>query len=153
MKYIVRSLLVLSLVVLMGQGCNPFGGAQQQMSEDFVEGVVEQKTGVRMELESGKLPEHFPEDVPRYPGAEYVSSVVTNEGKIAIANFRTEDAPELVHAWFKTELEGSGFTLDTVFQAGASIQLYKKDTVKITVQTQADPEEGGTAVSIQRAES
>ena len=173
MKNVLRGFLILSVVVIMGQGCNPFQRAQEKAGEAFVEKMVESQTEGKVKLdldretvdfetedgtgqmrlgEGSKLADNFPDDVPRYPEASYVSSVVTNEGKTAIANFRTEDSPEDVQAWFKSELEGDGFELDLTFQAGASLQLYKKGDVKISVQSQADEDNGLTVVSIQRAE-
>ena len=155
MKYFFQGFLVLSLVVLMGQGCNPFQRAQERAGEAILERTIESQTGGNVEIDVGggaSLPKNFPDDVPRYPGAEYVSALVTDEGKVAIANFKTEDSAHDVQAWFKSEIEANGYELDTVFEIGASLQLYRKGEAKISIQTQRNEDEGVTVVSIQKAE-
>lgn len=174
MKNVVRGALILSLMVVMGQGCNPFKRAEERIAESIVERAIERQSNGEVDVDFGdgkvdfkteegsgqmrvgegsKLADNFPSDVPRYPGANYVSSFVAAEGKTGIANFRTSDSPEDVQAWFKSELESDGFTLSGLFQMGGSIQLYEKGEVKITVQTQVDEQGGGAVVSLQRAES
>ncbi len=173
MKYFLQGFLIFSLAAIIGAGCNPIQNAKEKAAETIVEKAIERETDgkVNVDFEEGsvdfktedgegqmrfgegvELPKNFPDDVPRYAGAKYISAFVNNEGKTAIANFRTEDSPEDVQAWFKSQLEGDGFELDLVFQAGASLQLYKKGDVKLTVQTQADEDEGDTVVTLQRAE-
>ena len=173
MKSFFQSLLVLSLVAVMGQGCNPIKNAEQRATEAIAERIIEANSDGEVDVDFSEnevnfktkdgdgqmrfgdnveLPPDFPNDVPQYAGAKYVSAYVSNEGKTAIANFRTNDASEEVQAWFKSELERDGFSLDAVFQMGAALQLYEKGDVKITVQTQPDEDEGYTVVSLQRAE-
>lgn len=153
MKKIATGLFAFSLVVLMGQGCNPFQNFGQRAGEKAVEQTIEQQTGAQVDLGidgEAKLPDNFPDDVPRYPNAKYVSAIVTNEGKVAIAYFTTKDSSDDIQHWFQTQLEGDDFTLDTTFAIGGSIQYYTKGDVKITVQAQE--EDGETTVSLQRAE-
>jgi hypothetical protein len=153
MKKAMTGFLALSLLVIMGQGCNPFKRFEQSVGEEITERVIERSTGGQVEIGidgEAKLPSSFPEDVPRYPDARYVSASVTNEGKIAIANFKTGDSATEVQSWFKSELEAGGFALDTTFALGGSIQYYTKGDIRLTVQTQE--RDGETVVSIQRAE-
>lgn len=123
---------------------------EQRIGEEIGEGLVEGMAGGGADLELGTLPADFPSDVPRYPDAEYVSAVVMNDGRIAIANFSVNDSPEAVVAWFEGEMAASGFELDEDMAKLGLFRIFKKDKITVTLQTQA--REGKTYVSVQRAE-
>ncbi len=109
--------------------------------------------GGQADLELGKLPADFPEDVPRYPDAEYVSAVHMQDRNISIANFTTKDEPQAVVDWFDRELKASGFAPDEDIAKLGLFRVYNKGAVKITIQTQRSEGSGETTVSVQRVVS
>ncbi len=152
-----RSMVLVVGLSLMGAGCNPFESMQkrveQRIGEEIGEKIVEGMAGGDADVEIGgtELQANFPSDVPRYPNAVYVASVVQKEGEIAIANFRTQDSGDEVASWFATELTRDGFVLDTDIAIGALARIYKKGDVTITLQVQSGGETNKeTVVSIQR---
>ncbi|HVM90946.1 MAG TPA: hypothetical protein VMU11_03565, partial [Verrucomicrobiae bacterium] len=69
---------------LMGLGCNPTASITQKVTDTAVEQAIKAQTGVDVHVNgSANLSSDFPSDVPRYPGANYVSSLV--QGRVAIA--------------------------------------------------------------------
>lgn len=151
---LVRVAAIMAGLSLMGAGCNPFAPLQQRMEqrigEEIGEGLIEGMAGGGADLELGTLPADFPSDIPRYPDAEYVSAVVMNDGKVAIANFSVNDSPEEIVAWFDAEMAASGFELDEGMVKLGLFRIFKKDKVTVTLQTQS--RDGKTYVSVQRAE-
>lgn len=151
----VRSVSLVSLLALLGAGCDPFAPARDRIADEvgeaIGEGLLEGSLGGDTDLELGKIPANFPNDVPRYPDAQVASAIVTNEGRIAIMNFSTKDSPEDVVSWFDGEMAAGGFVLDEGIAKLGLFRVYEKDDVKITLQTQKREGAAETAVTVSRA--
>jgi hypothetical protein len=151
----VRAAIVVAGLSLLGAGCNPFARVEQNLGESVAEGAIERAIGGDADVDIGtaKLQENFPSDVPRYPNANYLASIIQKEGGYAIANFTTSDEMSDIADWFDIELKKEGFELDTDMSFGGLARVYQKDGVAITLQIQGpDDESNETTVSIQRLE-
>lgn len=155
-KTMLRTAAAVAALALLGAGCNPFARVQDRISdrigEEIGERLLEGSVGGGTDLELGKIPADFPSDVPRYPGAEILSAVITNEGRIAIMNFKTGDSAEAVVEWYGDQLVSAGFESDADIAKLGLFRVYTKGEVKITIQTQRIPNENKTAVTVTRAE-
>ena len=60
-----------------------------------------------------ELPGNFPEDVPRYPGAEVVKARPTSEAGISVA-FSTADDPAKVASYFADQFAAQGWATNRV---------------------------------------
>ena len=95
------------------------------------------------------MPANFPSDVPRYPGAVYVSSYVKDN--IAIANFTTSDSAEDVTAWFEAQLLAGGFKRFEGDLLTGTVRVYEKDDIHLVVQAARSEKSNTTGVSLQRS--
>jgi hypothetical protein len=59
------------------------------------------------------LPENFPEDIPRYPGAEVVKARPASEDGISVG-FSTSDDPAKVAAYFADQFAAQGWATNRV---------------------------------------
>jgi hypothetical protein len=60
-----------------------------------------------------ELPENFPEDIPRYPGAEVVKARPSSESGISVG-FSTTDDPAKVAAYFADQFAAQGWATNRV---------------------------------------
>jgi hypothetical protein len=60
-----------------------------------------------------ELPENFPEDIPRYPGAEVVKARPPSEDGISVG-FTTTDDPAKVAAYFADQFAAQGWATNRV---------------------------------------
>jgi hypothetical protein len=149
-KYLLLGAPLLA-VALMGLGCNPFASVTQKVTDTAVEQAIKAKTGIDVNVNgSANLSSDFPSDVPRYPGAVYVSSLV--QATVAIANFTTTDDPKTVSDWFDAQLKAEGFTQDENVVMNGTIRIYHKGNVTMNVTAMSKGDGTPTSVSIQRAE-
>jgi hypothetical protein len=146
--YLAGVLVVLSVA---GLGCNPFASVSQKVTDNAVEQAIKARTGIDVNVNgSGSLSSDFPTDVPRYPGATYVSSMV--QAKIAIANFTTKDDAQKVSDYYDAQLKAAGFTGDLTEVMNGTVKLYHKDNISITVSAFTKEDGSLTSVSLQRVE-
>jgi hypothetical protein len=65
------------------------------------------------EVWSTTLPESYPEDVPRYPGAEVARAKLAPDGALT-ARFTSADAPDKVGAYFSDAFAGQGWSTQKI---------------------------------------
>jgi hypothetical protein len=72
-----------------------------------------------------ELPEDYPEDAPRYPGAK-VNASAWRQGRVA-ATFSTKDTPDKVTSYVKQQLGSNGWqtTPETEFESGVLLTATK----------------------------
>jgi hypothetical protein len=141
---------VLVTLSVAGLGCNPTASVTQKITDTAVEKAIKAQTGVDVNVNgSGSLADNFPSDVPRYPGALYVSSLV--QDKVAIANFTTKDSDKTVSDWFDAKLKAAGFTNDMSEVLNGTVKIYHNANVSITITAFTKEDGSETSVSVQRA--
>jgi hypothetical protein len=118
----------LVLIVLMSIGSAVVG---KFFAKKIVQGVVEKgkvtftdaKTGAKVDIGSGKVPDTFPKDFPLYPGAKVVSAMSGNEsGKNNgfWLTMTTTDSLAKVEAFYKTQFTAGGWTVSSTFTTGGT---------------------------------
>jgi len=118
--------ILLLVVAMLGLvGC-------QQIAEQAAETAIEKSTGTKIDkngdsitiegeggekasIGTGELPQGFPADVPVYEGAAVTGSFAQGSGaeQTYSVTLETSDDPATVNAWYLTELEAKGWTIDT----------------------------------------
>ena len=97
------------------------------------------------------IPDNFPSDVPVYPGAQPAQGRgVELEGKpLAAVQLVTNDSPEDVYEFYRTNLESQGWTIESSEPAGAgtAINAVKGDSCRTSLLIQP-AESGGADVFI-----
>jgi len=74
---------------------------------------------------SDKLPSNWPSDVPVYPGAKVTASVAGagDQANGNYASLESSDAVAAVIAWYKKEVPGAGWTVETDAMISGSLML------------------------------
>lgn len=111
---------VLIVSVLGGAGCSKI---REKIEEKATEKAIEGATGGAVKIDNGngtvtltnkdkgttatvgaqaKLPDHWPSDVPVYPGASIVGSVDSDDGQMV--TLESTDAPDKVISFYKSKL-------------------------------------------------
>lgn len=165
--------LPLAAVALTGLGCNPFASVQQKIGESVTEKVIEGATGGKVDVNSGdnavtfrdaktgdysawgenaKIPDDFPSDVPRYPGAKTVTVSLQGNKKEASLAQTTSDSVSKVVEWFAGQMRNNGFTEASSLDLGTSGKMisYEKGDVKIGATIAGDEESKETTLIISR---
>ncbi len=168
-------LLPLAAVALTGLGCNPFASVQQKLGEAVTEKVIEGATGGKVDVNSGdnavtfrdaktgdysawgenaKIPDDFPSDVPRYPGAKTLTVSLKGDKKEAGLSQITSDSLSKVADWFAEQMRNAGFAETSTLDLGASgkVVAYEKGSVKMGVTIAGDEEVKETSLIITRTE-
>lgn len=95
---------------------------------------TDSKTGAKVDIGSNSVPDTFPKDFPLYPGAKVTSSLSGAQAGKSNGfwlTMTTPDTSEQVIAFYKTELEKNGWSVDSVFNAnGMNTQGISKGTWK-----------------------
>ncbi|MBI5019213.1 hypothetical protein HZB58_02995 [Candidatus Gottesmanbacteria bacterium] len=81
---------------------------------------TDSKTGAKVNIGSGEVPDTFPKDFPLYPGAKVTSSLSgaeSGEGSGFWLTLATPDALDKVTAYYKKELAASGWNTESTFSA------------------------------------
>jgi hypothetical protein len=81
------------------------------------------KTGTKVDIGSGKVPDAFPKDFPLYPGAKVTSAMSGAEAGKSNGfwlTMTTADSPDKVAAFYKAQFAGSGWTISTTYTAGGT---------------------------------
>jgi hypothetical protein len=133
----------LVLIVLIGLGGAIVGRFfAKKVSVGLLQNAIEQKTGVKTNLQdvekgkvtftdtktgakvdigSGKIPDTFPKDFPLYPNAKVASAM---SGAQAEKNngfwltMTTPDSVDAVSTFYKSQLGATGWTIDATYTAG-----------------------------------
>lgn len=88
--------------------------------EDGKMTFTDSKTGAKVNIGSGEVPDTFPKDFPLYPGAKVTSSLSgaqTGEGSGFWLTLSTADALDKVSDFYKKELADKGWTTQSSFSA------------------------------------
>lgn len=131
----------LILIVLIGAGTTVFF---KFFAKKAIQGVIENKTGIKtnisdlekgkvtftdtktgakVDIGSGKVPDTFPKDFPLYPGAKVASAMSGAESGKSNGfwlTMTTTDSPDKVDAFYKAQFASSGWTISTTYTAGGT---------------------------------
>lgn len=174
---------LLSGLALMGLGCNPLASLEQKVGERVAEGVAERalenagggKFDVDLNGTNGeaggltvrdnktgdfyitgtnvKIPDDFPKDIPAYKDATTMAVSFTKKSNSGFLLQQTSDDVAKVADWYKSQLQGAGFTNDGDMDAGtAKILSFKKGTVTISVSITRDDATSKTSIQAARDE-
>lgn len=92
--------------------------------------ITDSKTGSKVDIGSGKMPDNFPKDFPVYPGAK-VGSAMTGAASGKSNGFwltmTTGDSVDQVTSFYKGEFAKNGWTVDSTFSsAGTNTESVSK---------------------------
>lgn len=99
------------------------------------------KTGAKVDVGSGTIPENFPKDFPIYPGSKVTSSLSGDGFWLTLS---TPDAPDKVAAYYETALKANGWSTESsTAQTGGTNLVVKKDKLNgyLTVAKENDANE------------
>lgn len=128
----------LVLIVLMSIGTFFVGKFfASKIAGGALEKVIENKTGVSVDVGNGKMPDNFPKDFPIYSQATVTSSLsggANESGKGFWLTLTTPDTLEQVASYYKTALPGNGWTVTANYSAGGTqTETITKGTMSGTV--------------------
>lgn len=118
--------------------------------EDVAKGKMtftDEKTGQKVEVGTGKIPDTFPKDFPVYPGSKVTSSLSgtgTEEKNGFWLTLTTQDAFDKVAAYYKTNLKSNGWKTSSTLETATNLTLaVGKGTLEgtLTVGREADAKE------------
>lgn len=101
-------------------------GIQSNLS-DIEKGKVsftDPKTGAKLDVGSGTIPEGFPKDFPVYPGAKILSSLTGNQsgqGNGFWLTLSTSDSVDQVKSYYETNLKANGWTFEPTIGASSGV--------------------------------
>ncbi len=81
---------------------------------------TDSKTGAKVDIGTGKVPDNFPKDFPLYPGAKVTSALSgaqSGKNNGFWLTLSTPDSVDKVTAFYKTELAKNGWTIDATYTA------------------------------------
>lgn len=158
----------LSVIALMGVGCNPVASlterVQKTVVESAVESAIEQNAGGDVDVNldgSGKnavtfrdektgdytawgedveVPAEFPSDVPRLNGSKVIQVMLSKQGKTASISFTSTDSFDRVAEQMDASAKSQGYTRTGVMEASseARVMTYEKDKVTLAVTVAAN---------------
>ncbi len=85
--------------------------------------LTDQKTGAKMDIGSGQIPDSFPKDFPIYPGSKVTSSLSgAQQGKSNgfWVTLTTADSFDKVDAYYKNALSSSGWKTSSTFSTSGT---------------------------------
>jgi hypothetical protein len=167
-------LVALSLLALLGAGCNPFDTAKQAAqtaAQGAMEEAIKAKTGADLKFskegvtytdkdgrvfaigEEVKIPDAFPKDIPLYPAAKPTSVSVSDDRLTASILLRSTASVADIIAWYDTEAVKVGWEKkgDTD-AAGTKVTSYKRgegdamETLVLSVSASTDGTNGSMIV-------
>lgn len=83
--------------------------------------ITDSKTGTKVDIGSGKIPDTMPKDFPIYPGAKVTSSLSGAQGGKANGiwlTLSTPDSLDAVTAYYKTQLVANAWVVAQTYTAG-----------------------------------
>lgn len=81
---------------------------------------TDEKTGAKVNIGTGELPDTFPKEFPLYPGYTVTSSLsgdASGKSNGFWLTLSTQDSSEKVVSFYKTELVKNGWTIESTFTA------------------------------------
>lgn len=85
---------------------------------------TDSKTGAKVDIGSGKVPDNFPTDFPLYPGAKVASAMSGNQtgsNNGFWLTMSTPDSLDKVTAYYGSQLKSGGWTISTTYTAGGTM--------------------------------
>jgi len=163
--------LAAASLILFGAGCNPFQSVQNKIGEKVTEGIVNQATGGKVNINSQgqqvtytdnktgatsafgedvKLPDGFPKDAYIYPGTKITGVTLSKEnGVSASVILTTSDASKAVADWYAKTAKDNGYTEASSFTVnGMESRSYTKGNATITMNATPDTDKGTTSIVV-----
>ncbi len=167
-----------SVLSLLGVGCNPLASlterVQKTVVESAVEKAIEKNAGGDVDVNldgSGKnavtfrdektgdytawgedveVPAEFPSDVPRLNGTKVVQVMLSNQGKTASISFLSTEGFDRVVEQMDAAVKAQGYTRTGVMEASteARVMTYEKDTLTLAVTIAAGSDPEEPTVSV-----
>jgi hypothetical protein len=81
------------------------------------------KTGAKVDIGSGKIPDTFPQDFPLYPGAKVTSAVSgaqSGQNNGFWLTLSSTDSVDKVDAFYTSQFAANGWTVDSTFTANGT---------------------------------
>lgn len=160
----IKCLIFLFIVIILTQGCifNSNGGklpdevinSQQQNIKHQEEITMTNKGGENISFNTGKLPKNFPSDIPLYPKAEILASIMYNDKHEDVLSLETGDSITEIENFYKKELTGKGWKIEKVFstdKSGIFSGIKDRRTVSIAI-TKGAKSKNNIALSITKTE-
>src|SRR5258706_15106199 len=85
---------------------------------------TDSKTGAKVDIGTGKVPDTFPKDFPVYPGAKVTSSLAgaaSGKNNGFWLTLSTGDALDTVAMYYKNQLVANGWTIGSTYTAGDTV--------------------------------
>lgn len=156
------------LLFLIGAGMSIFF---KFFAKKAIEGVIENKTGVnvtdvekgkmtftdsktgaKVDIGSGKVPDNFPKDFPLYPGAKVTSALSgaqSGKNNGFWLTMSTADSVDKVSAFYKTQLATGGWTIDATYTAaGTTTETMTKSAMSGSLAISSDSSTKETQIVI-----
>lgn len=111
------------LLFLIGIGTTVFF---KFFAKKAIQGVIENKTGVKVDVGTASVPDNFPKDFPLYPGAKITSSLSgskSGDQNGIWLTLTTGDGLDKVSSYYKTELVKNGWGEEASYTAGDTTTL------------------------------
>ncbi len=129
-------------------------GIQTNLS-DIEKGKVsftDPKTGAKLDVGGGTIPQDFPKDFPVYPGSKVLSSLSGNQngqGNGFWLTLSTPDSVDQVKSYYETNLKANGWTFESTIGAGVGVNwTVTKETLNGYLTIDKSPETNQTALLI-----
>jgi hypothetical protein len=117
---------------------------------------TDNKTGQKLDIGSGKLPDSFPKDFPIYPGSTVVSAISGNQvgqGNGFYIIFSTKDASSTVLSYYKSHFKTNGWAIDSTTEMGGISSLgVSKGKQEGTLVVSVDSGKGETGIAVTLSE-
>ena len=164
-KRLIPLVIALTVIPLIGLGCNP--------GKTAVESAIESQTGGKVNIneqggtinfqgqkgetitvgseESGSvaIPADFPTDMPVYAGAKVLAVYQSKAEGTANLSLTTSDAADKVTTWYEDQFKS--WKQETTMDLGAGrVRVYSKDSVRIQLTISSDQETNKTTVMVTR---
>jgi hypothetical protein len=153
----------LSVIALMGLGCNPVASlterVQKTVVESAVEKAMEQNAGGDVDVDLGgsgksavtfrdektgdytawgedvEVPAEFPSDVPRLNGTKVIQVMLSKQGKTASLSFTSTDGFDRVAEQMDAAVKAQGYTRTGIMEASteARVLTYEKESLTLAV--------------------
>lgn len=84
---------------------------------------TDSKTGAKVDIGTGKVPDNFPKDFPLYTGAKVVSAMSGNQSGSSNGfwlTMSTTDSVDKVAAFYKSKFASGGWVVGTTYTAGGT---------------------------------
>ena len=128
------------------QAVNQASGGKASVNLDNNNVIYKDQNGTVQYGDSVTLPADFPKEIPIYAGTKVFSTAQSN-GDTYLTLQSTDKIADVL-AWYKSQLEGAGWTSTDSFDSqGTSARIYEKNGDKMTL-TLSTPSDNSTMIAI-----